>query len=93
MKKIKSDLVKVSSVYKQDDYLQRTQINKLKRSEAELALKLRGMENAFRRLTSEQGEKDIGGGCHSKDLNTMQGVMEAVEKRLEDTSSTVGAST
>jgi len=83
MKKIKSDMVKVSSMYKQDDYLQRTQINKLKRSEAELALKLRGMENAFRRLTSAQGEAYIGGGCHSKDLNTMKGVMEAVEKRLE----------
>ena len=39
-----SDMVKVSSVYKQNDYLQRTQINQLKRSEAELALKLQGME-------------------------------------------------
>ena len=54
----KSGMVKMSSSFKQDDYLRRNQINKLKRSNAEYAMKLQALEKTFRNInnTNEGGD-------------------------------------
>ncbi|KAL3816905.1 hypothetical protein ACHAXA_006981 [Cyclostephanos tholiformis] len=44
---LRSDMVKMSSTYKQDSYLKRKEIAKLKQQNAEFALKLRALEKAF----------------------------------------------
>ena len=48
----------MSSSFKQDDYLRRNQINKLKRSNAEYAMKLQALEKTFRNInnTNEGGD-------------------------------------
>ena len=45
-------MVKMSSSFKQDDYLQRNQINKLKRSNADYAMKLQALEKTFRNINN-----------------------------------------
>ncbi|KAL3798741.1 hypothetical protein ACHAW5_008043 [Stephanodiscus triporus] len=44
---VRSDMVKMTSTYKQDSYLKRKEIAKLKQQNAEYALKLRALEKAF----------------------------------------------
>mmetsp|Transcript_20423 Transcript_20423/g.43797 ORF Transcript_20423/g.43797 Transcript_20423/m.43797 type:complete len:702 (+) Transcript_20423:58-2163(+) len=45
---LRSDMVKMSSTFKQDSYLKRKEIAKLKQMNAEYALKLRALEKAFK---------------------------------------------
>ncbi|KAL7517536.1 hypothetical protein ACHAWX_002455 [Stephanocyclus meneghinianus] len=53
IKALRSDMVKMSSTFKQEDYLKRKQIAKLKQDNAEYALKLRALERAFKGVHSE----------------------------------------
>mmetsp|Transcript_5664 Transcript_5664/g.12431 ORF Transcript_5664/g.12431 Transcript_5664/m.12431 type:complete len:680 (+) Transcript_5664:192-2231(+) len=62
---LKSDMVKMSSTYKQDSYLKRKEIAKLKQMNAEYALKLRALEKAF---------KSIGGSSTTITSATMHGL-------------------
>ncbi|KAL7539728.1 hypothetical protein ACHAWF_010202 [Thalassiosira exigua] len=56
IKTLRSDMVKMSSTYKQDSYLKRKEIAKLKQMNAEYALKLRALEKAFKcKKDSEAG--------------------------------------
>ena len=52
-KKLRSDMVKMSSTYKNEDYLKRKQIAKLKQENAEYALKLRALEKAFKAVNGD----------------------------------------
>mmetsp|Transcript_23364 Transcript_23364/g.35188 ORF Transcript_23364/g.35188 Transcript_23364/m.35188 type:complete len:597 (+) Transcript_23364:91-1881(+) len=51
--KLRSDMVKMSHTYKNDDYLKRKQIAKLKQENAEYALKLRALEKAFKAVKGD----------------------------------------
>jgi len=51
---LRSDSVKMSSTYKQDSYLKRKEIAKLKQANAEYALKLRALEKAFKGVSSTE---------------------------------------
>ena len=51
---LKSDMVKMSSTYKQDSYLKRKEIAKLKQMNAEYALKLRALEKAFKCVSATE---------------------------------------
>lgn len=51
---LKSDMVKMSSTYKQDSYLKRKEIAKLKQLNAEYALKLRALEKAFKCVSATE---------------------------------------
>ena len=55
IKTLRSDMVKMSSTYKQDSYLKRKEIAKLKQQNAEYALKLRALEKAFKCVNSTEG--------------------------------------
>ena len=73
-KKLKSDMVKMSSTFKNDDYLKRKQIAKLKQENAEFALKLRALEKAFKAVNgdgSTVASTDVSSSLHalSKSLN------------------------
>jgi len=57
--KLRSDLVKTSSTYKNDDYLKRKQIAKLKQENAEYALKLRALEKAFKAVNGDGSTNPI----------------------------------
>lgn len=52
---LRSDMVKMSSTYKQDSYLKRKEIAKLKQINAEYALKLRALEKAFQVVNATGG--------------------------------------
>ena len=47
-------MVKMSSSFKQDDYLQRNQIAKLKQANAEYALKLHALQKVFQGINNEE---------------------------------------
>ena len=57
--KLKSDMVKMSSTYKNDDYLKRKQIAKLKQENAEYALKLRALEKAFKAVNGDGSTTNV----------------------------------
>ncbi|KAL7439806.1 hypothetical protein ACHAXM_006856 [Skeletonema potamos] len=67
--KLRSDMVKMSSTYKNDDYLKRKQIAKLKQENAEYALKLRALEKAFKAVNGDGSTNpvasDIGSSLHA----------------------------
>ena len=63
--KLRSDMVKMSSTYKNDDYLKRKQIAKLKQENAEYALKLRALEKAFKAVNGDGSTATI-----STDINS-----------------------
>eukprot|EP00970_Alexandrium_tamarense_P002327 scaffold331_cov191-Alexandrium_tamarense.AAC.13 len=66
---LKSDLVKMSSTFKQEDYLKRKQIAKLKQDNAEYALKLRSLEKAFKGINADTPLLSLAGSRHSKSLH------------------------
>ena len=51
---LKSNMVKMSSSFKQDDYLRRNQIAKLKQANAEYALKLHALQKVFQGINNEE---------------------------------------
>ena len=59
---LRSDMVKMSSTYKQDDFLRRKQIAKLKKTNAEYALKLHSLQKAFRDINTGNAQGGEGGG-------------------------------
>lgn len=63
--KLRSDMVKMSSTYKNDDYLKRKQIAKLKQENAEYALKLRALEKAFKAVNGDGSTNPV-----SVDINS-----------------------
>mmetsp|Transcript_15680 Transcript_15680/g.33135 ORF Transcript_15680/g.33135 Transcript_15680/m.33135 type:complete len:657 (-) Transcript_15680:192-2162(-) len=69
---LKSDMVKMSSTYKQDSYLKRKEIAKLKQMNAEYALKLRALEKAF---------KSVGGNSSAVTRSTMHGASSSMGRR------------
>ena len=76
---LKSDMVKMSSTYKQEDYLKRKQIAKLKQDNAEYALKLRALEMAFKSVNEEIS---MHGSMHSARATNKDDRAEAVKTRL-----------
>ncbi|KAL7473094.1 hypothetical protein ACHAXS_013474 [Conticribra weissflogii] len=50
---LKSDMVKMSSSYKQDDYLKRKQIAKLKHINGEYAKRLKALEASFKQINAD----------------------------------------
>lgn len=77
---LKSDMVKMSSSYKQDDYLKRKQIAKLKHINGEYAKKLKALEASFKQINADVSMH--GSSIHS--VKTMSKEERAVEmkKRL-----------
>merc|ERR1719145_22395 len=69
---LRSDSVKMSSTYKQDSYLKRKEIAKLKQANAEYALKLRALEKAFKGASSTEINTSLHGGAslHSTFLHS-----------------------
>ncbi|KAL3816902.1 hypothetical protein ACHAXA_006978 [Cyclostephanos tholiformis] len=57
---LRSDMVKMSSTYKQDSYLKRKEIAKLKQQNAEYALKLRALEKAFQCVNATGNMTTVG---------------------------------
>jgi hypothetical protein len=77
---LRSDMVKMSSTYKQDSYLKRKEIAKLKQINAEYALKLRALEKAFQvvnatggmaAVDTEDGTKYMSHSLHGRQQNGM----------------------
>lgn len=64
--KLRSDMVKMSSTFKQEDYLKRKQIAKLKQANAEYALKLRALEKAFKGV---HGETRMSTSLHAQSMH------------------------
>jgi len=56
---LRSDMVKMSSTYKQDSYLKRKEIAQLKQKNAEYALKLRALEKAFKCVNAAPGTNNM----------------------------------
>merc|ERR1712154_387995 len=54
IKTIQSDMVKMSSTFKQDSYLKRKEIAQMKQKNAEYALKLRALEKALKSVNATQ---------------------------------------
>jgi hypothetical protein len=61
---LRSDMVKMSSTYKQDSYLKRKEIAKLKQQNAEYALKLRALEKAFKCVNATENMPVVGTKFH-----------------------------
>ena len=61
---LRSEMVKMSSTYKQDSYLKRKEIAKLKQQNAEYALKLRALEKAFKCVNATEGMSVVGSNFH-----------------------------
>jgi hypothetical protein len=57
---LRSDMVKMSSTYKQDSYLKRKEIAKLKQQNAEYALKLRALKKAFQCVNATGNMTTVG---------------------------------
>lgn len=70
--KLKSDMVKMSSTYKNDDYLKRKQIAKLKQENAEYALKLRALEKAFKAVNGDGSTTNVASNISSS-LHALNG--------------------
>jgi len=69
---LKSDIVKISSKFKQESYLKRKEVAKLKQTNAEYALKLRALEKAF---------KPVGGGSDNPlTSSTIHGASPSTER-------------
>lgn len=66
---LRSEMVKMSSTYKQDSYLKRKEIAKLKQQNAEYALKLRALEKAFKCVNATEGMSMVGSGSRNKDFH------------------------
>jgi len=64
IKTLRSDMVKMSSTYKQDSYLKRKEIAKLKKQNAEFALKLRALEKAFKCVNATESMSVVGNKFH-----------------------------
>ena len=64
IKTLQSDMVKMSSTYKQDSYLKRKEIAKLKQMNAEYALKLRALEKAFKCINANENMSMDGSSQH-----------------------------
>ena len=82
--KLRSDMVKMSSTFKQEDYLKRKQIAKLKQANAEYALKLRALEKAFKGV---HGETRLSTSLHAQSMHASassqkSAMAEAVNARL-----------
>ncbi|KAL3783068.1 hypothetical protein HJC23_012105 [Cyclotella cryptica] len=69
IKTLRSDMVKMSSTFKQEDYLKRKQIAKLKQDNAEYALKLRALERAFKGVHSDNSPLAMLGSRHAKSMH------------------------
>jgi chromosome segregation ATPase len=79
---LRSDLVKMSSTFKQDDYLKRKQIAKLKQDNAEYALKLRALEKAFKGVHAD----NLTSSLHAQSMHgTKADMANAVKARLGGT--------
>lgn len=63
---LRSEQVKMSSTFKQDSYLKRKEIAKLKQANAEYALKLRSLEKAFKGVSATE----INNSLHGVSLHT-----------------------
>lgn len=63
---LRSEQVKMSSTFKQDSYLKRKEIAKLKQANAEYALKLRSLEKAFKGVSATE----INNSLHGMSLHT-----------------------
>eukprot|EP00986_Skeletonema_menzelii_P013148 scaffold7490_cov142-Skeletonema_menzelii.AAC.9 len=83
--KLRSDMVKMSSTYKNDDYLKRKQIAKLKQENAEYALKLRALEKAFKAVNGDGStnivSSDINSSLHSLTTNRISKSMHSPERK------------
>lgn len=83
IKTLRSDMVKMSSTFKQDDYLKRKQIAKLKQENAEYALKLRALEKAFKGVNADTS---LSSSLHTKSMHaastTKSDLASAVQARL-----------
>jgi myosin heavy subunit len=83
IKSLRSDMVKMSSTFKQDDYLKRKQITKLKQDNAEYALKLRALEKAFKGVAADTS---LTSSLHAKSMHasttTKSDMAQAVKARL-----------
>jgi myosin heavy subunit len=83
IKSLRSDMVKMSSTFKQDDYLKRKQITKLKQDNAEYALKLRALEKAFKGVAADTS---LSSSLHTKSMHasttTKSDMAQAVKARL-----------
>ena len=74
---LRSEQVKMSSTFKQDSYLKRKEIAKLKQANAEYALKLRSLEKAFKGVSTTEINNSLHGvSLHPGALrgNTMSGL-------------------
>lgn len=74
---LRSEQVKMSSTFKQDSYLKRKEIAKLKQANAEYALKLRSLEKAFKGVSATEINNSLHGvSLHPGALrgNTMSGL-------------------
>jgi len=76
--KLRSDMVKMSSTYKNEDYLKRKQIAKLKQENAEYALKLRALEKAFKAVNGDGSTNPV-----SADISTS---LHALNGRISNSS-------
>ena len=81
---LRSDMVKMSSTFKQDDYLKRKQIAKLKQDNAEYALKLRALEKAFKGV---HADTNLSSSLHTKSMHASlsakkSDMAQAVKARL-----------
>lgn len=93
IKTLRSDLVKMSSTFKQDDYLKRKQIAKLKQDNAEYALKLRALEKAFKGVHSDPAPTmTLGGSRHAKSMHASSGTSSNKEDRAEAVKARLGGS-
>jgi len=83
IKTLRSDMVKMSSTFKQDDYLKRKQIAKLKQDNAEYALKLRALEKAFKGV---HVDPSLSSSLHTKSMHasttTKSDMAQVVKARL-----------
>ena len=91
---LKSDIVKMSSSFKQDEYLKRKQIGKLKLINAEYAKKLKSLESSFRAINEESMHGALsmhGSSVHSARAISKEDRADAVKARLGEVDASSGS--
>ena len=91
IKTLRSDMVKMSSTYKQDSYLKRKEIAKLKQQNAEYALKLRALEKAFKCVNATENMNVVGTKFHGHTSHGPSGTRSSLDSSKNGGSSSVSA--